>query len=141
MKKTIGLLLALFLVACGSGEVIKSEGKSEFVDRNGEKQVVNASVEVKDEKIVSISIDETYTVNGKKTTKKTLGDEYGMKGESTKGEWYEQINHLEKQLIGTDGDIELDEKGIAKDSDVLSGCTIVLTNIEDAVEDAMDRTK
>ena len=68
-------------------------------DRNGEKQEVSVVIEMKDDEISSISIDETYTQDGERTTKKRLGASYGMKDvEGSKGEWNEQIKHLEALL-------------------------------------------
>ena len=108
MKKIYLLLLTLFLFACSP--VLKGIGKYEFEDRNGEKQEVSVVIEMKDDKISSISIDETYTQDGERTTKKRLGASYGMKEvEGSKGEWNEQIKHLEMELIGTDGEIDLND--------------------------------
>ena len=120
MKKINLLLLTLFLFACSP--TLKGIGKYEFLDRNGEKQEVSVVLEMKDDKISSISIDETYIQDGEKTTKKRLGAAYGMKEvEGSKGEWNEQIKHLEMELIGTDGDIELNEEGYPTDEDITSG--------------------
>ena len=95
MKKINLLLLTLFLFACSP--VLKGIGKYEFEDRNGEKQEVSVVIEMKDDEISSISIDETYTQDGERTTKKRLGAAYGMKEvEGSKGEWNEQIKHLDK---------------------------------------------
>lgn len=140
MKKFYLLLLTLFLFACSSA--VKGIGKYEYEDRNGEKQEVNVTLEMKNEKITSISIDETYTQDGTKTTKKKLGASYGMKEvEGSKGEWDEQIKHLEMELIGTDGNIELDDEGYPLDEDVLSGCTINLLNIKKGITNAITNVK
>lgn len=136
MKKINLLLLTLFLFACSP--TLKGIGKYEFLDRNGEKQEVSVVLEMKDDKISSISIDETYIQDGEKTTKKRLGAAYGMKEvEGSKGEWNEQIKHLEMELIGTDGDIELNEEGYPTDEDITSGCTINLANIEKGIQNAI----
>lgn len=136
MKKINLYLLTLFLFACSP--TLKGIGKYEFLDRNGEKQEVSVVLEMKDDKISSISIDETYIQDGEKTTKKRLGAAYGMKEvEGSKGEWNEQIKHLEMELIGTDGDIELNEEGYPTDEDITSGCTINLTNIEKGIKNAI----
>lgn len=140
MKKINLLLLTLFLFACG--QALKGVGKYEFEDRNGDKQEVNVILEMKNDKISSISIDETYTQNGEKSTKKKLGASYGMKEvEGSKGEWNEQIKHLEMELIGTNGDIKLDENGYPIEEDILTGCTINLMNIDKAIENAISNTK
>ena len=135
MKKFNLLLLTLFLFACAP--TIKGLGKYEFEDRNGEKQEVNVVLEMKDEKITSISIDETYTQDGEKTTKKRLGAAYGMKDTASKGEWNEQIKHLESKLIGTNGTIELNEEGYPTAEEIISGCTINLTNIQKGIQNAI----
>ena len=136
MKKINLLLLTLFLFACSP--VYKGIGKYEFEDRNGEKQEVSVVIEMKDDEISSISIDETYTQDGERTTKKRLGASYGMKEvEGSKGEWNEQIKHLEMELIGTDGEIDLNDEGYPTDEDITSGCTINLMNIDKAIENAI----
>lgn len=140
MKKINLYLLTLFLFACSP--VYKGIGKYEFEDRNGEKQEVNVVLEMKDDKISSISIDETYTQNGERTTKKRLGASYGMKDvEGSKGEWNEQIKHLEMELIGTDGKINLNDEGYPTDEDITSGCTINLMNIDHAIENAISNVQ
>ena len=137
MKKLRMLLLALFLFACSPA--LQGEGKYEFVDQNGETQYVHVVLKMKNDKITSIAIDESYTKDGEKTTKKKLGASYGMKEvPGSKGEWNEQVKHLEMELLGTDGDIDLDEQGYPVDEDVLSGCTINLTNIEKGIELAIE---
>lgn len=140
MKKINLYLLTLFLFACSP--VYKGIGKYEFEDRNGEKQEVNVVLEMKDDKISSISIDETYTQNGERTTKKRLGASYGMKDvEGSKGEWNEQIKHLEMELIGIDGKINLNDEGYPTDEDITSGCTINLMNIDHAIENAISNVQ
>lgn len=140
MKKINLLLLTLFLFACSP--VYKGIGKYEFEDRNGEKQEVSVVIEMKDDEISSISIDETYTQDGERTTKKRLGASYGMKDvEGSKGEWNEQIKHLEMELIGTDGDIDLNDEGYPTDEDITSGCTINLMNIDKAIENAISNVR
>lgn len=140
MKKFNLLLLTLFLFACSP--VYKGIGKYEFEDRNGEKQEVSVVIEMKDDEISSISIDETYTQDGERTTKKRLGASYGMKDvEGSKGEWNEQIKHLEMELIGTDGDIDLNDEGYPTDEDITSGCTINLMNIDKAIENAISNVR
>ena len=137
MKNLRMLLLALFLFACSPA--LQGEGKYEFVDQNGETQYVHVVLKMKNDKITSIAIDESYTKDGEKTTKKKLGASYGMKEvPGSKGEWNEQVKHLEMELLGTDGDIDLDEQGYPVDEDVLSGCTINLTNIEKGIELAIE---
>ena len=61
--------------------------------------------------------------------------------EGSKGEWNEQIKHLEMELIGTDGDIDLNDEGYPTDEDITSGCTINLMNIDKAIENAISNVR
>ena len=62
------------------------------------------------------------------STKKELGDNYGMGKYAANGEWYKQINHLESTMIGKTvaefTGAALDDAGKSLDADVLSGCTV-----------------
>lgn len=141
MKKLLVLGLAFVLCACGgAATTTKGEGEYVFTDHDGAEQKVTAVVELEDGKVTKVEIDETYTKDGEQTTKKTLGDDYGMSAIG-KVEWDDQVAHLEEQLVGTDGTIELDEAGYATNEDVLSTCTINLTNIEKAVANAIANAK
>lgn len=136
MKKMASLFLVFALLGCG----VKGYEYS-FVDEGNHNQTVYVDVEVSQGLIKRIAIDETYTTkDGKITTKKKLKDDYNMKGSSSIGkEWYEQIEFLEKQLVGSDGNLVLDETGKPSDEDVLAGCTIYLTEIMNAVHEAMNQ--
>ena len=136
MKKLSVLLLALALAACSSTSNVKKASIEHELD-SGEKILVD--VELENGKIKSISIDETYKdKDGNATTKKTLGTDYGMSASpNTVGEWDEQIKALEAELVGTDGKFEVGADGKATDEDILAGCTIGLTEIEKAVEEAV----
>ena len=141
MKKLSALLLAIALVGCSSN--IGSEVKTASIEHeleSGEKILVD--VELDGEGLISkISIDETYKDNdGNATTKKEMKEDYGM-SETGKVEWYKQIESLEENLIGTDGSFEVDAEGHATDEDILAGCTIGLTDIEKAVEEAVAAAK
>ena len=143
MKKLLMLALAFVLCACGGAVVTKGETKYSFSDYNtGAEQFVEVSVELEDGKITKVEIDETYDVNGEKTTKKTLGADYNMKPASPIGkEWNEQIAFLEEALVGTDGTIEIDASGYPTSEDVKAGCTINLYNIAAAVKEAVANAK
>ncbi len=141
MKKlSVLFVLAFMLIACGNNS-LSSKYEHKFTDRNGAEQKVYVDLALENGKISKISIDETYTQDGKSTTKKTLGDDYGMSVSSKVGEWDDQIAHLEKALIGTDGTIALDDKGYPTDTDVTSGCTIDLTEIQKAILEAVKSAK
>lgn len=139
MKKLSVLLLAVALVACSKPAEVK-KGTGELTNSKGFK--VTAEVEVTDGKISKVTIDEEYEKDGVKKTKKEFGAEYAMKEASKIGkEWDEQIKFLEEKLVGTDGDIELDEKGYPTSDDIKAGCTINLTDIEKVVLDAVKNAK
>lgn len=143
MKKLLMLALAFVLCACGGATVTKGETEYTFADYNsGAEQKVMVSVELEDGKITKVEIDETYDVNGEKTTKRTLGADYNMKPASPIGkEWNEQIDFLQEKLVGTDGTIALNESGYPTDEEVLAGCTINLYNIAAAVKEAVDKAE
>ena len=128
MKKIITLLaLALTLAACGA-KVTSSEYEYKYTDNKGTEQTIFVDVTLEDGKIKEITIDETYG----DSTKKQLGANYGMSAYGLK-EWDVQIKHLETKLVGTDGKIALDDKGFPTSTDVTSGCTIELTEIQKAI--------
>lgn len=149
MKKLSVLLLAVALVACSNGgnETVVKEGHAEVaIDNHGSAETVYVDVKVDgDGKITEVSIDESYTKDGVQKNKKEWGAEYGMSekngGPSKVGEWDEQVKFLEGKLVGTDGTIELDDKGYPTSEDITSGCTINLTSIQKAVLDAVKSAK
>lgn len=140
MKKLSALLLALALVGCSSNTVETKSASIEYPLESGEKILVD--VELDGEGLISkISIDETYKdKDGNETTKKEMKEDYGMSAIG-KVEWYKQIESLEQNLVGTDGSFEVDDEGHATDEDILAGCTISLTDIEKAVEEAVAEAK
>ena len=68
----------------------------------GQNNTATAIVTVdKNGKITDVDLDTTYTKDGVETTKKKLGDSYGMYGGeygSQVGEWYQQVETLEKNV-------------------------------------------
>ena len=142
-KLTALLVLALALVGCGAPKVTSSEYEYKYTDNKGTEQTIFVNVELEDGKISKIEIDETYVdAEGNPTTKKEMKEAYYMKTYGgSKGEWYEEIAHLEKELVGTDGNFTLDETGRATDADILTGCTIGLTEIQKAVVAAVADAK
>lgn len=94
-------------------------------------------------KITSVYLDTTYTKDGTETTKKALGDAYGMYGNSygsKLGEWDTQVEALEQNIIdnqGLDG-VKLDSDGY---TDTVSGCTIKIDALYKAIEDALTKAK
>ena len=79
------------------------------------------------------------------TSKKALGDKYGMKDKSSiKKEWYEQVEALEKWAVGKTVEEVLnmpttqkDEKHtVTADKDLMTGCTIGVTAFQQALDKA-----
>lgn len=135
MKKLL-MISILFLSACApktKSPVMK--GQAEVVYDN---EITLVDLTVQDGKIVAIQIDETVDGN----SKKDMGNDYNLKAASSiKKEWYEQIAYLEEKLVGSDGQFELDKNGKAKDRDIISGCTIDLTAISEAINIALEEAK
>ena len=82
------------------------------------------------------------------TTKKTLGDAYGMKGTSANmgtieggAEWYEQIKAIEDKIVKEQGIewVKYDAEGSKLDG--FSGATIKVADLMKAVETALNAAK
>lgn len=116
---------------------------------NGQKDVATAVVYVDANGVIkSCFLDTTYMKDNVYTTKKTLGDAYGMKGTSANigvipggGEWYEQINNIEAKIIEEQGLdwVKYDEAGTKLDG--FSGATINVSDLMKAVEAALAQAK
>ena len=155
MKKIATLLIAAVL-CFGIAGCEKAEQKEEAKyiegtynaeiedDYNNEGNIASAKVVVdKDGKIESIYLDTTYkTKDGKETTKKALGNDYNMKtyNPSAAGEWFEQVEKLEKAIVENQGVdfIELKEDNT---TDAVSGCTIKINALVAAAEKAISDAK
>ena len=99
--------------------------------------------------IKSVFIDSTY-INKQAptttTTKKVVGNGYGMKETSGKmgkieggAEWYEQMGAVEKYVVEHQGiDITLDENG---KTDAISGATLNLKPTYEALVNALNQAK
>ena len=126
MKKLTIVALALaMLTACGPKTLTGTAEK----DVDGEKIAVEVTLE--GDKVTEITIDETY----KGSTKRTLGNDYGMSSIG-KDEWYVQVDALQEYIIANGVDaVTLDANGY---SDVVTGCTINLANIMETVNAAID---
>jgi hypothetical protein len=107
-------------------------------------------------KIVSVAIEAIqskmpFTADGKLAgdpsvptrTKKELGDEYGMKkASSLNKEWFEQIDALEKWLVGkTLSDIENMKLTDGAADDLKTSVTMTVTNYLEAVKKAIANAK
>ena len=148
MKKLLVIaLMAILLTGCGSDKLKEGTFEGSAIDTyGGEENTATAKVTIDSEgKITDVYLDTTYTKDGVVTTKKTLGDEYGMKtGNSEYGsaeyEWYEQVEALEKAVIDNQGIdfLNLDEDGY---TDAVSTCTIKIDALYKALEDALNKAK
>ena len=155
MKKLLLLFvlsLSLFFVGCDNQEEGKYEkgtyfGSHQFESR-GNTFVTTAVVHVNDNgDIESVFIDTTYTSGEVNTTKKTLGDDYGMKPRSAEigvidggAEWYEQIEALEEAIVENQG---LDFINWTNDeeteTDSVSGVTVTIDTYHAAVNMALEQ--
>lgn len=147
MKKIITCLFAAICIfgitGCEKVEKgIYKEGVYEATtidDYNNENNIASAKVTVNSEgKIESIYLDTTY----QGTTKKALKDDYNMKkyNQAAAGEWYEQVEKLEKAIVEHQGVdfITLDKDG---KTDAISGCTIKINALLKAAQDAINKAK
>lgn len=116
----------------------------------GEKNTATAVVCVNSDGVIeSVFLDTTYIKDEVVTTKKTLGNEYGMK--ETSGlignipggaEWYEQVKTLENKVVEEQGLEWLtwsdDEKTT---TDSISGVTIKINALIEALNNALNQAK
>ncbi|MDD4036566.1 MAG: hypothetical protein PHS45_04515 [Bacilli bacterium] len=100
-------------------------------------------------------IDDTCTL----TTKRGLGDEYGMARVSDVGEWYEQVDNFSKKVIDeqgidwlvlkykdADGKITSEKPADKEEkdkvyTDTVSGVTIVVDNLEKLMNNVLTQAK
>lgn len=161
MKKILmGLVLVLGLFLVTGCDNIFAPAKGEYKEGTymgaveyesyGSKYVVTAVLYVDDNGLIkSCHIDSTYTKDGVNTTKKTLGDAYGMKSASAAqgnidggAEWYEQVAVIEDKVIEEQGidwvTWEDDEK---TKLDAVSGVTITADHYIEAISKALAQAK
>jgi major membrane immunogen (membrane-anchored lipoprotein) len=149
------LLMALFVVGCEKvedGKYVEGTylGVKDTVDRNGDKFVTTALVNVDDKGMISnVFIDVTYNKDGVNTTKKILGDAYGMKATSANigvieggAEWYEQVLVIENKVVSEQGIEWLTFKSEdPTKTDAVSGVTITVTDYHAALVNALEQAK
>lgn len=148
MKKIMFALLCVIsicLVGCGNSTLKEGTYEGTAIDNyGGQENTATAKIVVdKEGKIESVYLDTTYTKDGVKTTKKTLGDEYGMLNHpygSTVGEWDDQVEKLEAAIVEHQGTEFL---ALGKDgkTDAVSGCTIAINALVEAVNNALEKAK
>ena len=157
MKKLIlGLVLISLLFVTGCTSVEKGDYKEGtyfgYVEdtKNGVVTITSAVVYVNDNGMIkSVFLDSTYNKDSKNTTKKALGDAYGMKATSANlgvipggAEWFEQAKSLETKIVEEQGLDWLVWKDEAKTkTDSVSGVTITVSSYYKAVENALSQAK
>lgn len=137
MKKLAALVLLCGVVLAGCSSA--KEGSASVTGSNGD--VTTATVKVDGDKITSVSIDTKQKDSDK--TKKELKEQYNMKKASPiKKEWYEQVLTLENYIKenGVDA-IKLNNEGKATNEDLVTGCTISISDMVDAVKVAQKNAK
>lgn len=158
MKKIFSIALAAFLVFGVAGCEKVGEGNYKEgtylgaveYESYGEKYVTTAVVYVNESGMIkSVNLDSTYKKEDVITTKKALGDAYGMKSTSAGigkieggAEWYEQVAVIEDKVVAEQG---LDwVKWNTEDAtklDGVSGCTISADTYIQALTKALDQAK
>ena len=149
MKKLLTFMMALVavftLAGCEKVATYK-EGtyEAEALDPykanpNDELNTATAKVVInKKGQIESVYLDTTY----QGTTKKALKDDYNMKkyNSAAAGEWYEQVEKLEKAIVENNG---VDFITLKDDSttDAVSGCTIKVDALVEATKQALEKAK
>ncbi len=139
-----GLISLILLSGCTKGYKEGIYTGTATDDYGGQDNTATAIITIdSDGKITDVDLDTTYTKDGVQTTKKTLGDDYGMFGHeygSTLGEWYQQVEALEKYVIDNQGidKLQLDDEG---KSDAVSGCTIKIDALYEAISSALEQAK
>ena len=161
------LLVAMIFTACSSGSAstgavrqglatvnrIDKSTDAGDADGNAQTDTIIAAVNLDSSgKIVSVKIDSiqskiAFTKEGKIASdpaalvksKKELGDQYGMKAQSSLNkEWYEEIEALEKWLVGkTLSDITAMKITDGKADDLKASVTITVTDYIEAVKKAI----
>ena len=137
MKKLAALVLLCGVVLAGCSSA--KEGSASVTGSNGD--VTTATVKVDGDKITSVSIDTKQKDSDK--TKKELKEQYNMKKASPiKKEWYEQVLTLENYIKenGVDA-IKLNNEGKATNEDLVTGSTISISDMVDAVKEAQKNAK
>ncbi len=156
MKKSIFLILLVLLLMTGC-DVNTAKGNykegtyfgTKEYESYGKKYVVTATIYVDNNGLIkSCFLDSTYIKDDINTTKKTLGDAYGMK-ETSAGigkipggaEWYEQAKVIEDKVVAEQNLdwVKYDETGTKLDG--VSGVTISANDYIEAIGNALNQAK
>ena len=161
MKKflTLCFVLAGLLMFTGCEKVEESGNYKEGTyfgsyqyESYGAQYVTTAVIYVDSNGVIkSVYLDSTYTKDSVNTTKKTLGDDYGMKETSANignipggAEWYEQAKSIEDKVIAEQGTSWVKWSDDAKtklDVDTISGVTISADSYINAINSALSQAK
>ena len=144
-KYLICIFALILLSGCSKGYK-EGEYTGTAIDTyGGQENTASAKVTIDSEgKITDVYLDTTYTTSdGVETTKKALGKDYGMLNHpygSKVGEWDEQVEKLEQAVVENQGIefLNLDEDG---KTDAVSGCTIKIDAMYEALENALEQAK
>jgi len=152
MKKVF-LALVLAMLVCTGCEKVETGSYKEgtYMGYNIDGESVTTAVVYVDKNgmIKSCYIDTTYTKNDINTTKKVLGDDYGMKETSAdKGnipggaEWYEQVKVIEDKVVAEQNLdwVKWQDENNTK-LDAISGVTITADSYIKAIENALKQAK
>ena len=149
----VGLLLMTGCTKVAEGDYKEGTyfGYVEEAGYDGTVTVTTAAIYVDENGMIkSVFIDSTYkSPDSKLTTKKALGDDYGMKGTSADrgvipggAEWYEQVANLEKKIVEEQGLDWIEWKDEGKTTtDSVTGVTINISAMYEAVQKALTQAK
>lgn len=114
---------------------------------DGGDRIVGCSIDMVEQKL---AISNTGSIgspaNTQYTTKKELGDSYGMKTASEIGkEWYEQVESFEQYVTGKTieeiNGIKTDSHGYVEDSSLNSSVTISISDFQAALTKAVENAR
>lgn len=161
MKKFLSLCVICFglILMTGCEKVVEQgiykEGTYfgyDSYESHGDNFVTTAVIYVNENGMIkSVFLDSTYTKDDVLTTKKSLGDDYGMKSTSANmgnipggAEWYEQAGKIEEKVVleqGLDWVKWSDEAKTKLDVDTISGVTISADSYINAIGNALKNAK
>ena len=135
MKKLTAILAVLIFVSVSATAFAEVNVKS-GISYSQQWGLYIANIVENDGKITNVIIDRL--ANGKSS--KELHDNYGIKPVSSLGkDWWEQVAYYESWVVEHGLEVvETDEKGHAVNPDLISGATINVAELSEAVKNAMD---